>query len=132
MLLQLFAQPIHGKSRCHGSGTLEAHHQGRRLHAGGRVLGTQEHAAVLGDAGHEAGAAGPLHRGNRISSDGQRVVGAQDIRVLADAHVIALVLRAAVQNCHHLFARHGIVAPYTGREIETKRYCSRLVLPVEE
>ena len=24
----------------------------------------------------------------------------------------------------------GIVAPYTGREIETKRYCSRLVLPV--
>ena len=25
----------------------------------------------------------------------------------------------------------GIVAPYTGREIETKRYCSRLVLPVE-
>ena len=25
-----------------------------------------------------------------------------------------------------------IVAPYTGREIETKRYCSRLVLPVEE
>ncbi|WP_455501702.1 MerR family transcriptional regulator [Gemmiger sp.] len=26
----------------------------------------------------------------------------------------------------------GIVAPYTGREIETKRYCSRVVLPVEE
>ena len=26
----------------------------------------------------------------------------------------------------------GIVAPYTGREIETRRYCSRLVLPVEE
>lgn len=26
----------------------------------------------------------------------------------------------------------GIVAPYTGREIDTKRYCSRLVLPVEE
>lgn len=26
----------------------------------------------------------------------------------------------------------GIVAPYTGREIETKRYCSRLVLPVAE
>ena len=26
----------------------------------------------------------------------------------------------------------GIVAPYTGREIETKRYCSRLVLPVGE
>ena len=26
----------------------------------------------------------------------------------------------------------GIVAPYTGREIETKRYCSRLVLPVKE
>lgn len=25
----------------------------------------------------------------------------------------------------------GIVAPYTGREIETHRYCSRLVLPVE-
>ena len=25
-----------------------------------------------------------------------------------------------------------IVAPYTGREIETKRYCSRLVLPVED
>ena len=25
----------------------------------------------------------------------------------------------------------GIVAPYTGREIETRRYCSRLVLPVE-
>ena len=25
----------------------------------------------------------------------------------------------------------GIVAPYTGREIEAKRYCSRLVLPVE-
>ena len=25
-----------------------------------------------------------------------------------------------------------IVAPYTGREIETKRYCSRLVLPVKE
>lgn len=24
----------------------------------------------------------------------------------------------------------GIVAPYTGREIETRRYCSRLVLPV--
>ena len=26
----------------------------------------------------------------------------------------------------------GIVAPYTGREIETKRYCSRLALPVGE
>ena len=26
----------------------------------------------------------------------------------------------------------GIVAPYTGREIDTGRYCSRLVLPVEE
>lgn len=26
----------------------------------------------------------------------------------------------------------GIVAPYTGREIETRRYCSRIVLPVEE
>lgn len=26
----------------------------------------------------------------------------------------------------------GIVAPYTGREIETRRYCSRLVLPVNE
>ncbi len=26
----------------------------------------------------------------------------------------------------------GIVAPYTGREIEARRYCSRLVLPVEE
>ena len=26
----------------------------------------------------------------------------------------------------------GIVAPYTGREIEAKRYCSRLVLPVKE
>ena len=26
----------------------------------------------------------------------------------------------------------GIVAPYTGREIDTKRYCSRLALPVEE
>ena len=26
----------------------------------------------------------------------------------------------------------GIVAPYTGREIDTQRYCSRLVLPVEE
>ena len=26
----------------------------------------------------------------------------------------------------------GIVAPYSGREIETKRYCSRLVLPVKE
>ena len=25
----------------------------------------------------------------------------------------------------------GIVAPYTGREIDTQRYCSRLVLPVE-
>lgn len=25
----------------------------------------------------------------------------------------------------------GIVAPYTGREIETRRYCSRFVLPVE-
>ncbi len=26
----------------------------------------------------------------------------------------------------------GIVAPYTGREIDTCRYCSRLVLPIEE
>lgn len=26
----------------------------------------------------------------------------------------------------------GIVAPYTGREIESRRYCSRLVVPVEE
>lgn len=26
----------------------------------------------------------------------------------------------------------GIVAPYSGREIETKRYCSRLVLPVKD
>ena len=26
----------------------------------------------------------------------------------------------------------GIVAPYTGREIDTRHYCSRLVLPVEE
>ena len=26
----------------------------------------------------------------------------------------------------------GIVAPYTGREIETQRYCTRLVLPVED
>lgn len=26
----------------------------------------------------------------------------------------------------------GIVAVYTGREIDTRRYCSRLVLPVEE
>ena len=26
----------------------------------------------------------------------------------------------------------GIVAPYTGREINAQRYCSRLVLPVEE
>ena len=26
----------------------------------------------------------------------------------------------------------GIVAPYTGREIETRRYCSRFVLPVKE
>ena len=26
----------------------------------------------------------------------------------------------------------GIVAPYSGREIETQRYCSRIVLPVEE
>ncbi len=26
----------------------------------------------------------------------------------------------------------GIVAPYTGREIETRRYCHRLVLPIEE
>lgn len=26
----------------------------------------------------------------------------------------------------------GIVARYTGREIETQQYCSRLVLPVEE
>lgn len=25
----------------------------------------------------------------------------------------------------------GIVAPYTGREIDTRRYCSRLVLPIE-
>ena len=26
----------------------------------------------------------------------------------------------------------GIVAPYSGREIEEKRYCFRLALPVEE
>ena len=26
----------------------------------------------------------------------------------------------------------GLVAPYTGREIEQRRYCSRLVLPVEK
>lgn len=26
----------------------------------------------------------------------------------------------------------GIVAPYTGREIETQRYCSRILLPVED
>lgn len=26
----------------------------------------------------------------------------------------------------------GIVAQYTGREIDTSRYCSRIVLPVEE
>ena len=26
----------------------------------------------------------------------------------------------------------GIVAPYTGREIETRRYCTRLVLPIME
>lgn len=26
----------------------------------------------------------------------------------------------------------GIVAPYTGREIETRHYCSRIVLPVRE
>ena len=26
----------------------------------------------------------------------------------------------------------GIVAVYTGREIDTRRYCSRLVLPIEE
>ena len=26
----------------------------------------------------------------------------------------------------------SIVAVYTGREIDTRRYCSRLVLPVEE
>ena len=26
----------------------------------------------------------------------------------------------------------GVVAPYTGREIDTRHYCSRLVLPVEE
>ena len=26
----------------------------------------------------------------------------------------------------------GIVAPYTGREIETRRYCHRLVLPIED
>ena len=26
----------------------------------------------------------------------------------------------------------GIVAPYTGREIEARRYCHRLVLPIED
>ena len=26
----------------------------------------------------------------------------------------------------------GIVAPYTGREIEARRYCSRIVLPVSD
>ena len=66
-----------------------AHHQRRRLRTGGRVLGGQEHSAVLRDAGHEAGAAGPLHRGDGVSSDGQRVIEAQNVRVLTDAHIIA-------------------------------------------
>ena len=51
----------------------------------------------------------PLERGNRPVAPRERVVVAEDIRILPDAHVAALVLRIAVKNRGELFARHVVV-----------------------
>ena len=56
-----------------------------------RVIGRAEHAG--GGILEHARAAGPLERGNRPVAPRERIVVAEDIRVLADAHVAALGLR---------------------------------------
>ena len=40
----------------------------------------------------------PLYSGNRPVGDIERVVIAENVRVLADAHVVALEVRVAVQD----------------------------------
>lgn len=71
-----------------------------------------------GDAGAVPGAVGAVLRRLQRRGRGVADAGAGGKGAGAERRRRAAVL--------------GIVAPYTGREIETRRYCSRLALPVEE
>ena len=58
---------------------------------------------------HEACAASPLHGGNCIPGNRLRIVEAQDVRVLADAHIVPLVVCIAVENRRQLLAGDVVV-----------------------
>ena len=82
----------------------------RRDDRAGRGVGRGKHErAVLVDAVYDAGATRPLHRGDCPLGNVKSIVIAEDVRILADAHVHLLVLRVAVQDGHKLLAGHGVV-----------------------
>ena len=58
---------------------------------------------------HEACAASPLHGGNCIPGNRLRIVKAQDVRVLAGAHIKSLVFRVTVENRRQLLAGDVVV-----------------------
>ena len=58
---------------------------------------------------HDARAAGPLHGGDGILTQIRKVGVAEEVGILTDGHVIALVNRVAVQDRRKLLPRHGII-----------------------
>ena len=65
-----------------------AHQNSRSLCAGGSALGHQ----LAGGALEQTCAAGPLHGGEGVVADLRGVQIAEDVGVLAHAHVVALIL----------------------------------------
>lgn len=66
-------------------------------------------ASVRAHAAYDAAAAHPPDGGNGIGADAGRVIKAEDIRIPARAHIHALILRVAVQDCRELLAGDGVV-----------------------
>ena len=83
------------------------HQHRRRLSAGGLALGG-EGAAVAG-AVDDPGSAGPLHGGDGILGHIKSIGVAQDIGVLTDGHIIALLLSEAIQHSGQLLPGDGVI-----------------------
>ena len=64
----------------------------------------------VGDAGDDAGAAGPLHRRDGVLADGREVGVAEYVRALADADIIALRDRVAPEHRRKLFTGDIVLA----------------------
>ena len=84
----------------------ELHQHLSGLHTGGGASGIQ---VTTGLAGQDTLAAGPLHGGDGPLADGEGIVVAQDVGVLANAHVSALIACIGAQHNGHLLAGDGIV-----------------------